>query len=292
MVAATSLYWASTTLTTVGFSDITATNTREQYFTTCVQFLGLLTVGYCVGAITSAMVAARLNPRSMETKRKMAMINEYLRHKGFDEVQKRTIRLYFCKQFEAKSTDEETVLQLMPPPMRRDTVKFVYKELVSEMLLFRGMEDSVTIDLLSMLRSQFAAEHTIICAEGEPSEEIFILQAGLLRVSSCGRDLGFLHKGSFFGEVAAFGLGQGSEGRSSSRTVTAYKDSHLSYLTAEGIESLCKKHPQLATRLARQVELRKYKQDVALRAEKWAMVVPTEQDARDAFGKKLSCTSA
>ena len=281
------MYWASTVVTTVGFSDITATNRVEQYYAVFVQFLGTLTVGYCVGTIASSMVAERLNPSTLENKRKLSMINEYLRQKNFDKLQTRTIRGFFCKQFEMRSTDEEAVLQLMPPPMRRDTIRFVYKELVTEMLLFRGLEDAVTTDMLSMLRSQVASEGSIICAEGAPSEEIFILQAGLLHVTSDeGRnDLGYLHKGSFFGEVSALGLGKGSEGRTNTRTVVAIRDSHLSYFTAESIETLCKKHPPLKTRLARQVELRKYKEDVALRAEKWAMVVPTEQDARDAFGQ-------
>ena len=42
------------------------------------------------------------------------------------------------QQFEMKNADEDEVLRLMPPPMRRELLTFVFKDLVSEMLLFRG----------------------------------------------------------------------------------------------------------------------------------------------------------
>eukprot|EP01050_Picozoa_sp_SAG11_P022257 SAG11_NODE_4163_length_2030_cov_1.321595_4_plen_55_part_00 len=48
------------------------------------------------------------------------------------------VRLYFQRSFALKTTDEDEVLRLMPPPMRRELLTFVFKDLVSEMLLFRG----------------------------------------------------------------------------------------------------------------------------------------------------------
>eukprot|EP01044_Picomonas_judraskeda_P001925 COSAG03_NODE_125_length_12157_cov_186.920965_6_plen_403_part_00 len=280
---AASLYWASTALTTVGFSDITASTIQERFYTVFVQFLGTIAVGYSIGMIASTMVTAKLNPQTIEKKRKMAMVNEYMRQKGFDRLRTRQIRSVLCAQFDMKTTDEEAVLQLMPPLMRRETIRVVYKELIAEMLFFKGLDDAVTADMLAMLRPQLVPEGEIVCAEGEASEEIFIVQSGMLQVSCRGKDLGWLRRGSFFGEVAALGLGSGAEGRTNSRTVVAKQDSHLSYFTAESIDALCRKHPALAARLDRHVELRKYKEDIALRAEKWAMVVPTEQDARNAF---------
>jgi CRP-like cAMP-binding protein len=122
----------------------------------------------------------------------------------------------------------------------------------------------------------------VIIEEGEPSSEIFIIQSGTCQVTTSGVHLGALHKGAFFGEVTALGLGLGPNGKLNSRTVTvADGDCHLSYFGADSIATLCKKHPQLQSRLARHVELRKYREDVEVRAEKWASVVPTMQAAKE-----------
>ena len=56
------------------------------------------------------------------------------------------------KQFEMKNADEDEVLRLMPPPMRRSTIKFVYSDLVSKMLLFKGLNEAVTMEMLVALR--------------------------------------------------------------------------------------------------------------------------------------------
>ena len=51
-----------------------------------------------------------------------------------------------------KNADEDEVLRLMPPPMRRSTIKFVYSDLVSKMLLFKGLNEAVTMEMLVALR--------------------------------------------------------------------------------------------------------------------------------------------
>ena len=52
-----------------------------------------------------------------------------------------------------KNADEDEVLRLMPPPMRRSTIKFVYSDLVSKMLLFKGLNEAVTMEMLVALRT-------------------------------------------------------------------------------------------------------------------------------------------
>eukprot|EP01050_Picozoa_sp_SAG11_P022258 SAG11_NODE_4163_length_2030_cov_1.321595_5_plen_119_part_01 len=68
---------------------------------------------------------------------------------------------------------------------------------------------------------------------------------------SSGLDLGYLHKGSFFGEVTALGMGGGANGDINKRTVTAVRDCNLSYIGADDIVELCKKHPVLQVTMMR-----------------------------------------
>ena len=91
---ATSLYWATTTLATVGYGDITASNTGEQQYTIWIELMGTIAFGYMSGTLCSNVMNSKLQPGKQEIARKMAMIKDYLRQKGFDVLQRRTVRLY------------------------------------------------------------------------------------------------------------------------------------------------------------------------------------------------------
>ena len=91
---ASSLYWATTTLATVGYGDITASNTGEQQYTIWIELMGTIAFGYMSGTLCSNVMNSKLQPGKQEIARKMAMIKDYLRQKGFDVLQRRTVRLY------------------------------------------------------------------------------------------------------------------------------------------------------------------------------------------------------
>lgn len=50
-----SLYWASATLTSVGYGDVSAHNVREMVFALVVQLIGIMLYGYCLGVIAATL---------------------------------------------------------------------------------------------------------------------------------------------------------------------------------------------------------------------------------------------
>ena len=72
------------------------------------------------------------------------------------------------KQFEMKNAAEDEVLRLMPPPMRRSTIKFVYSDLVSKMLLFKGLNEAVTMEMLVALRPHYVQKGELVVEEVRP----------------------------------------------------------------------------------------------------------------------------
>ena len=53
-----SLYWASATLTSVGYGDVRAHNVREMVFALVVQLIGIMLYGYCLGIIAATLTNA------------------------------------------------------------------------------------------------------------------------------------------------------------------------------------------------------------------------------------------
>ena len=52
LVYITSLYWVITTLTTVGYGDITGNTTSELFFSMMVEFVGLTFFSFLTGTIS------------------------------------------------------------------------------------------------------------------------------------------------------------------------------------------------------------------------------------------------
>ena len=53
-----SLYWASATLTSVGYGDVSAHDEREMVFALVVQLTGIMLYGYCLGVIAATLTNA------------------------------------------------------------------------------------------------------------------------------------------------------------------------------------------------------------------------------------------
>lgn len=53
-----SLYWASATLTSVGYGDVSACNPREMVFALVIQLTGIMLYGYCLGVIAATLTNA------------------------------------------------------------------------------------------------------------------------------------------------------------------------------------------------------------------------------------------
>lgn len=50
-----SIYWSLTTMTTVGYGDISATNLREMMYATIIMIAGKLLYGFLLGSVVSTL---------------------------------------------------------------------------------------------------------------------------------------------------------------------------------------------------------------------------------------------
>ena len=71
-----SLYWSLTTLTTVGYGDVTPANDTERAFTCMVLLLGALVFGYMIGNVSAMM--AQLTRQENEIRDRMDAVKDYV----------------------------------------------------------------------------------------------------------------------------------------------------------------------------------------------------------------------
>ncbi len=83
----------------------------------------------------------------------------------------------------------------------------------------------------------------VLCREGEPGAEFFVLLDGTVTVTSGGRELATLGAGDFFGELALL------DGKARNATVTAASDLQLLVLSRQEFTTLVHDDPQVAVRM-------------------------------------------
>lgn len=74
------LYWSLSTLTTVGYGDITPLSDIELFVAICIVILGATMFGWIVGTLTSLI--NEMDHTSKRQSRRMASIRGYLQYDG------------------------------------------------------------------------------------------------------------------------------------------------------------------------------------------------------------------
>jgi CRP-like cAMP-binding protein len=98
--------------------------------------------------------------------------------------------------------------------------------------------------LVGVMTARAVRAGATILERGAPATALYWIAHGTVSISRDGTELGELHSGAFFGEIALVG------GTRRTATVVARDDAWLVEIPAKAVEAAAKKHPQLAEVLA------------------------------------------
>lgn len=141
---------------------------------------------------------------------------------------------------------------MMPNASRQvvlDEVKLErYRGLLASTAIFRGCTPAAIEDLARRLQIRTRPAETVIVAQDEPGDAMFVIAAGRVKVALFGENgreltLSELKPGDFFGEMSLL------DNRPRSANVVAIDDATLLVLTREAFVAHLKAHPQTAINL-------------------------------------------
>ena len=116
-----SLYWTLTTLTTVGYGDISPNlkNNLEKFYTMFVMMIGVGVYGYVIGNISTLLTNIDIaKAQKTETLKK---INAFLKYKNIPNEISVKIRNYYDYLWENKlGFDELDIVAALPPSLKTE----------------------------------------------------------------------------------------------------------------------------------------------------------------------------
>lgn len=167
----TSVYWALTTVSTVGYGDISAHTDIEKVAAAMTMLFGAVVFAGITGQMASRFMASKGALQHFNTR--MDQIRQYLMDKSIPTPQRRAIEAHFALLWgRAAIYNEAEILSLLPRTLRDPVVEALYIPLLSHVAAFsalgRNTRGREVLALISAeLTSTVSMPRNIVMLEGD-----------------------------------------------------------------------------------------------------------------------------
>ncbi|MDE5068061.1 MAG: ion transporter [Trichodesmium sp. St16_bin4-tuft] len=197
------LYWAITTLTTVGYGDITPTTEIEIIFTLMVMFLGISMYAYTIGNVSSLI--SNLDAAQARYREKLHQIKTYMRENKISPKLQKKIRDYYqYKWIENRDIRDYYIVEELPHPLKTKLALQLHKEVIEKVPIFQGSTSHFVEEIVIALKPEIVPPNEYIIREGNLGNEMYFIKRGLVQVFSekTGSIYRTMEAGTFFGEIS------------------------------------------------------------------------------------------
>jgi len=203
------LYWSMTTLTTVGYGDITPGSDTERACAMLAMVIGGGFYGYVIGTISAVVATRDLNEAAYYDR--MDLVSAWIDHHDFPKLLRTTIRRYFRDHLAKKSAaGEAEIYDDLSPSLREDVCKYLIKDEVIHNPVFDGLPISTIVRMQKILHTVTWDEGRSICQAGESGSTMYMIISGKVskQMPGCLPNVheNILGHGDSFGEELIFGL--------------------------------------------------------------------------------------
>jgi CRP-like cAMP-binding protein len=202
-----SVYWALTTLTTVGYGDITPANNAERRYALVSLLIGALVFGYLLSTIGELF--SNVDQNAVELDKKLTEVKDFARwHKMTPELAER-VRRYFEYFYTRKSAmPEEDIIDNLAPSLHRDVVRHLLEKTAARIPMFSDeycnyATDEFKLDVHPLLKPLVYEAAEVLVEKGSACENLFFLSKGNVGACAALDDrvlFPISDTGSFFGE--------------------------------------------------------------------------------------------
>ncbi len=198
-----SFYWTVTTLTTIGYGDITPSSNLETIFVVIIELIGAGMYGFIIGNI--ANIIANIDIAKSQYQEKMEKVTTFLRYKNIPHDLKNKISDYYDYLWESRrGYDEASILEDLPKPLKTSVSLFLNRGIIQKVPIFQGASEEFIKEIILNLKPVVFTPGDYVVIKGEIGYEMYFISRGSVDVVSEDESIVYatLNAGSFFGEIA------------------------------------------------------------------------------------------
>jgi len=245
------LYWAITTLATVGYGDIAPRNNPQMIYAMVVMLLGVGVYGYVVGNVANLLANLDLSKRHYAEN--MDRLGAFLRYRNVPLELQRRLRDYYAYVWEHRmGYDESAVLADLPMGLRTEVALRLRRDFIEQAPLFKNASHELVREIALHLHPMVFTPGDYIFRAGHHGRHMYFIGFGTLEVLSAdGQLLATLKEGNFFGELALLF----SEPRNASVRAVDYCD--LYSLDKDTFDHTISRYPDFARHIKEEADRRR-----------------------------------
>ena len=197
-----SMYWVITTLTTVGYGDITPSTDVTRIFTMLIMLLGVAFYGVIIG-IVSRLISIRDQHKREASERIQRMLMLMQHYKIPWKLQEEVHSYYKQSIGEKFALNDKELLIDLPDSLQKEIKNHMKIKIIKDLKIFQQASEASLKTISHYLKTIFYSPGDKIIKKGETGEELFIIAHGTVRVlDKKQKTLAFINEGSCFGEMA------------------------------------------------------------------------------------------
>lgn len=176
-----SLYWAITTLTTVGYGDILPMTIPEKTFALFSMLIGATVFGYIIGNLAELLES--INRKKTEIHREMLGVKAFLiSRKAFNTELKKKIRSHFEYNLSrAPSWDQEYILDKLPLELRGEVLEFLVSPF-ARMPVFDNSSKAFKLHVFPLFHTRLYSPRELVLKGCNLNSEMIYIKQGEVEV--------------------------------------------------------------------------------------------------------------
>jgi Ion transport protein/Cyclic nucleotide-binding domain len=198
-----SLYWTITTMTTVGYGDISPGRTAEYLVAIVVMLMGASLYAFIIGGVASLL--SNLHAAKNGHWEHMESVEQYLRARRIPVHLTNRVHNYYEYLWERhKGLNEQSLLRDLPESLRLDIMLHLARDVLDKVPLFQHSSPALRDALLMALTPATYAPGNAIVREGDIGKSIVFMTSGEAEIiaGEDGTHHGTLGPGDYFGYLS------------------------------------------------------------------------------------------
>jgi hyperpolarization activated cyclic nucleotide-gated potassium channel 1 len=198
------MYWAVTTVSSVGYGDIVGTTDMERVVSIIWMILGIGFYSFAIGALSSVLTI--LDNRNNELQVKLNAVEQMARVISINPDLKRRLRSSLklqSKKTELSSDSKQLMFDSLPKKLRYLVAMSMYEKAAHRLPFFSGRSPEFIITVIPYLRYYFVEATEYIYRRLDDADEIYFIFKGRVNFMAERHNVSFksMLEGSYFGEI-------------------------------------------------------------------------------------------
>ncbi|MCT4645304.1 MAG: cyclic nucleotide-binding domain-containing protein [Carboxylicivirga sp.] len=245
------LYWTITTVTTVGYGDITPVSNVQKLYSIFVQILGFGVFTFVIGTVASRLV--RKDPARLRFEENVDGLVSLMHFKSLPAHLRDRVMDYYKYMWRNRlGYDETAFLQSLPDNLQTEVALHLKRDIIDKVSIFKDTETAFKREIALLLKPVFITPDNYVFKAGDEANSMyFVVNGELITLSeSEDRELTQLRAGDYFGEIALL------KNKRRSATIKALTYCDLYALNKKAFEQVYNKYPDVANTIRATVEER------------------------------------